>query len=649
MIKATPGIIAASGKQGGVKKYYKVPSLLFPEFTAQIWNEGGSDVFTDYNFNTIPDSVTGTTGYVDLDSAVNGTGTIGSPFNTMASCNASSYNIFYVKGRGRQANSSATWTKNVKVLSWSLLDNLIPPPELTTQTNTNLVWVQNGTQPTVYDATWPSASGFINTVMDRAVIDSNGCYTGYTAFTSLANVAAGPGRFWYDSANNTLRVRTIDGRVPDSNIIGLLGSGTFFSHTASISSNRYIYAEGLITAGGSTSANMGTTGAGTLFIGFKDCTFLCAGGTEASTYMTGRTQGYFRNCKSFYHRDDAFDYNSTLSSLFLEWYCKSGNNSWSGSSINGTTSHENSRVIRVKGDYQNTAGKCLQDINNSKSYNIRLNAGGARAASPDDFPYATNSVASGLTEMYLIECITTQSNGKGYRNFSNSTLSVYDGSVGNLLTATNTNTGTPVVVLSEEDVFVNKLLLKLNLGMNGTAPTVPGWKSIWGESNPDNAAGTIDSSRSDTGTNVWSQWGNIGGSGISLRSINTGNDTTSWARAAINSGQSTGNNSGIYPDLVLTSFWYVNGGQGKIEIYGLNNSKTYKITLMASRDSAVGGSRRSIFTVNGVALTALQSIGNTTNTVSRTGVSPISGVITVLLDKDDNSLAYINSIIIEEE
>ena len=190
--------------------------------------------------------------------------------------------------------------------------------------------------------------------------------------------------------------------------------------------------------------------------------------------------------------------------------------------------------------------------------------------------------------------------------------------------------------------------LRLNFGMSGAAPSVSGWNNVWGESNPDNSAGTIDSSRPDTGNNLWSQWGNISGSGISVRAINTGNDTVSWARAAVNSGQSTGNNSGIYPDLVLTSFWYVNGGQGKLEIYGLDQFRTYRVTIIASRDNAVGGSRRSIFTVNGVALPALQAIGNTSNTVERDGVVPVSGVITILLDKDDNSLAYMNAIVIQE-
>lgn len=210
-------------------------------------------------------------------------------------------------------------------------------------------------------------------------------------------------------------------------------------------------------------------------------------------------------------------------------------------------------------------------------------------------------------------------------------------------------TATPGIIAAAGKTTVAKLLLRLNLGMNGAAPSVAGWSAIWGESNPDNAAGTIDSSRPNSGNNNWAGWGNIGGTGVSIRAINTGNDTTSWARAAQNTGQSTGNNSGVYPDLVLTSFWYVNGGQGRLQIYGLNDAKTYKVTLLGSRDSAVGGSRRSIFTVAGVALAALQTIGNTSTTRDRTGVAPTSGVIDIRLDKDDNSLAYLNAIVIEEE
>jgi hypothetical protein len=47
-----------------------------------------------------------------------------------------------------------------------------------------------------------------------------------------------------------------------------------------------------------------------------------------------------------------------------------------------------------------------------------------------------------------------------------------------------------------------KLHLKLNFGMSGAAPSVSGWNNIWGEANPDNAAGTIDSTRPNSGNNL---------------------------------------------------------------------------------------------------------------------------------------------------
>lgn len=195
-----------------------------------------------------------------------------------------------------------------------------------------------------------------------------------------------------------------------------------------------------------------------------------------------------------------------------------------------------------------------------------------------------------------------------------------------------------------------KLLLRLNFGMSGAAPSVSGWNAIWGESNPDNAAGTIDSSRPNSGNNNWAGWGNIAGSGVSVRAINTGNDTTSWARAALNTGATTGNNSGVYPDLVLTSFWYVNGGSGRLQLYGLDNSKTYKVTLIGSRANPGGGAtRRSLFTVEGTQLATLECIDNTSNTRERTGVNPNSGVIDIRLNKDNDSFAYLNALVIEEE
>jgi hypothetical protein len=426
---------------------YIIPSEFSAEFTDRIWRAEGETIYqTDFDWTIIPNAITGNTAYVDLSAGVNGSGTEGSPFNNIASAVAGSFNIFMVKGRGRNANSKFTGTKNIKILPWPGFD----PPEFTTQTDTDLVWAQNGTEPTVYDATWPSASGFINNVLDRAVLDSDGSYTGYTSVGSLANVAAGTARFWYESAANTLHVRTADGRVPDADIVGLVTGGTILSVTGNVSSTKYIYAQGCKFFGANQTFQVTNAGSAYVQIGFEDCEFNHSTGTEASVYINGKARGYFKECNSFYNRDDGFDYNST-DSFFFEWYCKAGKNTWTGTAVNGSTAHSSSKVIRVGGDYQFSAGKPVQDIETSRSYNLGCISGNANAANPNNYGYATSSVA-GTTIMYLIECQQTGPAGRGYINFSSQIINLYDGDIGNIAAASNSNSGT-VNVLTEGDVF----------------------------------------------------------------------------------------------------------------------------------------------------------------------------------------------------
>jgi hypothetical protein len=427
---------------GPVLGYYKIPTVL-SEFTSDIYTDG-TTMFTSYNFDTIKDAITGSTAYVDLNAGVNGTGTEGSPYNSMSLAVAGSANIFLVKGKGRNSNSKFVASKNLKVLQWPGFD----APELTTQTDTDLVWSSVGSNG-AYTAPWPSGSGFINTVFDRANIDADGNYVGYSVKGSQAAVEGQPGSFWYSSGTSTLYVKTLDGRAPDANIIGLVGSGTLLNHTASVSSTRYIYCENIKFYGGAQALSITNAGSAYVHIGFRNCDFSHSGGTEAGAYLPGKVRGFYHTCKAFYNRDDGFDYNST-DSLMFEWNCKAGRTTYTGTAVNGSTSHASSRVVRVNGNYQYTSGKPLQDIENSKSLNIKCTSGSSLAAAPNDYAYATNSLA-GLTEMWLIEC--TRVGTKGYINFANSVLGIFDGSVGNLSTGTNSNSGT-LNALVEADVFV---------------------------------------------------------------------------------------------------------------------------------------------------------------------------------------------------
>ncbi|MGE7775737.1 fibronectin type III domain-containing protein [Chitinophaga sp. NPDC101104] len=78
-------------------------------------------------------------------------------------------------------------------------------------------------------------------------------------------------------------------------------------------------------------------------------------------------------------------------------------------------------------------------------------------------------------------------------------------------------------------------------------------------------------------------------------------------------GMNTGNNSGIYPDNVISSTYWVDINEsGQLKIKGLNLAKKYNFVFFASRDGA--GDRTSIYTINGqmVSLNAGYNINQTT-------------------------------------
>lgn len=85
-------------------------------------------------------------------------------------------------------------------------------------------------------------------------------------------------------------------------------------------------------------------------------------------------------------------------------------------------------------------------------------------------------------------------------------------------------------------------------------------------------------------------------------------------------GMNTGNNSGIYPDNVISSSWWCdNGVTAKMKFTGLNQSQNYTFVFFGSRDGA--GNRTSNYTINGKYV-SLNAAFNTTNTVQLENVKP---------------------------
>ncbi|CAK2450193.1 Parallel beta helix pectate lyase-like protein [Vibrio crassostreae] len=82
-----------------------------------------------------------------------------------------------------------------------------------------------------------------------------------------------------------------------------------------------------------------------------------------------------RRCSSFNNDNDAFNYHEEngLSPHGIEESCK-GYNSKQLATGNGSTSHENCRVLRVNCEYYKNKGPGIADIQTSKTYNVAVTA-----------------------------------------------------------------------------------------------------------------------------------------------------------------------------------------------------------------------------------------------------------------------------------
>ena len=130
-------------------------------------------------------------------------------------------------------------------------------------------------------------------------------------------------------------------------------------------------------------------------------------------------------------------------------------------------------------------------------------------------------------------------------------------------------------------------------------------------------------------------------SGISLQLLD------SWGGAG-GSGVNTGNNSGIYPDDVIKSFyWDASPNTKSIKFSGLKQNTVYTFTFLASR--AADGNRTTVFGIGEKAVT-LNASNNSTSTVEIKGITANgAGEIIVDIKKGEGaSYAYLNAIVIEE-
>lgn len=112
-------------------------------------------------------------------------------------------------------------------------------------------------------------------------------------------------------------------------------------------------------------------------------------------------------------------------------------------------------------------------------------------------------------------------------------------------------------------------------------------------------------------------------------------------------GMNTGNNSGVYPDNVIRSTWWLDISEvGQLKVSGLNQSLAYTFIFFASREGT--GNRTTLYTVNGSSA-SLNAANNISQTVQIDNVRPDENgeaIITISVPSG-SQYGYIGSMVIQ--
>lgn len=154
----------------------------------------------------------------------------------------------------------------------------------------------------------------------------------------------------------------------------------------------------------------------------------------------------------------------------------------------------------------------------------------------------------------------------------------------------------------------------------------------------------------------WNSFNSFPNAGVSLANLRATDGTVTTATITLldawentnTGGAVTGNNSGVFPDNVMSTTYYFSASIPKnVRISGLSPAKKYNLTFFGSR-GGVSDNRTTIYGASGKT-GSLNAAGNTTNTVKITDLVPNSlGNIDFTVSKGSGaSYAYLNAMVIE--
>lgn len=332
-------------------------------------------------------------------------------YKTLGKLNGVTYNRAYIAaGNYASANSTNVFTLSREVFGTGGVATLMRGA-----TGENLTWTDDGGG--MFHCTYTSAP--LN-CYDDLYEDAEGDPSKLTNVANDTLVAATPGSWYRNSGTNTLYVHLTDARQPDNH---------FYLNTAHIVvvAGKQNYAENIRILGVSCT---NTTATANIFA-LKNCEILF-GGSAHGIEFNGNVQSWMEDClvaKTWNGDGISYGVGGAYSASGVEINITTRNNGLAAvGTINGTTAHENSIILRMYGNHTYSIGPTVHDIDNVVSLNIGLMAGySLSAVASYKSAYAVAADASGdTTTMYLFECTAVDSaNTYGAENREPTTSKIY--------------------------------------------------------------------------------------------------------------------------------------------------------------------------------------------------------------------------------
>ncbi|GAA0567413.1 hypothetical protein GCM10008997_15010 [Halomonas salifodinae] len=284
------------------------------------------------------------------------------------------------------------------------------------------VTIWNGPDPS--EISWSVASGTTHTyeatvasgvfgVFDSSILNRHGQYKAFSERSSIADVNANPGSWFFDSGANKLYVRRFSNNPPDGDLrvqsnggILLQGDRALYLENAEIQSGNPVqaYAEN----------------------GIKPRLYMSEGGVYYSLNFGVDADGadvFVEDVEAYGNGLDNFNYHVDSSGLLQSNAIEINVNSYGAGSVspsgpenkNGSSMHDAGNVIRINGEYHSNYGPNVVDTTSGVSLNVGTRA--ENSIAPTDTQNRNFSVgASGFPgTMY---CHGTSSRRSSYDYYS---------------------------------------------------------------------------------------------------------------------------------------------------------------------------------------------------------------------------------------